>query len=138
MISPIAFLRDQETLFCLQPLHMLLSCTLLGFAPSAFRWPIYANIQRLECMCCVRWQTEQNYTKILCKPDQLQINVRGMAIHEEDYWPSFQGAGCSRQEQLFEPLKEVWRFHPARLRYIEICTRWSSLSPGGPQILSFV
>ena len=47
----------------------------------------------------MHWQTEQNYTTVYCKFDELQINVGGMAIHEEDYWPSFQDAGCSRQKQ---------------------------------------
>ena len=44
-----------------------------------------------------------------CTPDatdQLQINVRGMAIHEEDYWLSFQGADAAGKNNFFNHAKK--------------------------------
>ena len=80
------------------------SCT-----PSRF-CPICSSVTHMHqhltagvCVCCVRWQTRRDYSIGSCWSNQLQVNVRGMAIHEEDCWPIFQRAGYSRQEQLFEP-----------------------------------
>ena len=66
------------------------SCITLGFCP------IYSSVAHIcqhltagvRVCVCVRWQTEQNYTTVSCEPDQLQINVRGMASHKADYWVS--------------------------------------------------